>query len=158
MMKYFFGLLFLILIVLFEVSVLPFFPVFGVQPNLLLVFLLALQFLGLSQESYYGAFLGGILFDLLMGNLFGLSSLVLLLLMGAAGLVRRFAEGSLLVLLLLTFVVSVVFRIIQAFPTFNPAILLKGGLVDVGVMVVVYPVLRYVLKSLFARREIEVGV
>lgn len=157
-MKYFFGLLFLVLIVLFESSVLPFFSVFGVQPSFLLVILLALQFLGLSQESYYGAFFGGVLLDLLGGGPFGFSGLILLLLSGAAGLVRRFAEGSPPVLLLITFVASVAFRVTRVFPILNPTVLCKGGLLDVGVMMAVYPMLRYVLKSVFGKRELQVGI
>ncbi len=156
-MNYFFELLFLILVVLFEVSVLAVFPVFGVQCDLLLVIILALRFLNLTPESYYGAFVGGILLDLLGSGHFGLSSLVLLLLSGAVGLVRRFASASLPILLLLTFMASVIFRSAYTFPTLDPAILGKGGLVDVGVMVLVYPLLRYLLKSVFARRELQIG-
>lgn len=158
MVKYVFGLLFLTLIVLFEASVLPFFPVFNTQPSLLLVFLLSLQFLGFAQESFYGAFFGGILLDLLNSTTLGLSSLFLLLLVGAVGLARRVAASSPLILLLMTFVGSVVFRITQAFPTFNPAMLCKGGVLDVGMMLLVYPMLRYVLGSVFRRRELQVGV
>ncbi len=156
--KYILGALFLVLVVLFETSVLPFFPILGAQSNLLLVILLALQFLGSPKESYYGAFFGGILLDLLNSTTFGFSSLFLLLLTGAVGLARRAAASPLLILLLITFIASLFFRVARVFPTFSPAIFLKGGLVDVGVMVVVYPTLRYVLKGLFARREIQVGV
>ncbi len=156
-MNYLLGFLFLVLIVLLETSVLPFFPIFGVQGNLLLVIVLALRFLNLNPESYYSAFVGGILLDLLGGWPLGLSSSLLLLLSGTVGLVRRFASASPLVLLLLTFGAAVIFRLTQAFPLLNPAVLGKGGLVDVGVMAVVYPVLKYVLKSLFARRELQIG-
>ena len=132
--------------------------IFGVQPSILLVVLLALQLLDFSKAAYYAAFFGGMLLDLLTGNLFGLSSLVFVLLGGAAGLVRRFAKGSPLVILLTTFLASIIFRITQVFPTFEPAALFKGGILDVGVMMMVYPMLRYVLKNLFGRRELQVGV
>lgn len=156
-MKYIFGLLFLILIALFETSVLPFFPIFGTSLNFLLIILLALEFLGLTRESYYGAFFGGILLDLLTGSPFGLSSLVLLLLTGAVGLAQRVAEGSPLALLLITFAVSTIFRFVQIFPTLNVATLLKGGLLDTMLMLVLYPSLRYLLKSVFGRKELEIG-
>lgn len=157
-MKYAFGLLFLILIALFETSVLPFFPIFGTQPNPLLTIILALQFFGLTREAYYSAFFGGILVDLLSGAVFGLSSLGLLLLSGTAYLVRRFTSVSLLVLLLVTFAASVVFRAVQVFPTFNLTLFLKGGLLDTGLMLLVYPTLRYLLKSVFGKRELKVGI
>lgn len=150
-MKYLLGVLFLVLIVLLETSVLT-------QLGLLLVILLALQFLGLTRESYYGTIFGGILFDLLTGGLFGLSSLILLLLSGAVGLVRRSVTGSFSVLLLLTFAASVVFRIVQSFPVFNLAALCKGGFLDVGLMLLIYPMLQYLTKSVFGKRELRVGV
>lgn len=157
-MKNIFGLLFLILITLFEISVLPFFPVFGAQPNLLLVILLALQFLGLAQESYYGAFFGGILLDLLNSTTFGFSGLLLLLLTGTVGLARRVAASSPLILLLVTFIASLSFRVARVFPILDLAIFLRGGVLDVGLMLLVYPVLRYLLKSVFGKRELQVGV
>lgn len=157
-MKYVFGLLFLILAAFFECSIAPSFLIFGAQPSLVLVGLLVLHFLDFPKEAYYAGFFGGILLDLLMGSPFGFSSLVFILIGGAAGLVRRFAEGQPLVLLLTTFVASIIFRITQVFPTLNPAALCKGGVLDVCVMAVVYPVLRYVLKNVFGRREIQVGV
>jgi len=132
--------------------------IFGAQPSILLVGLLALQLLDFSKAAYYTAFLGGILLDLLTGNLFGLSSLVFVLLGGVVSLVRRSAKGSPLVLFLTTFLASIVFRITQAFPTLNPVALCKGGVLDVGVMMVVYPVLKYFLKSLFGKREIRIGL
>lgn len=156
-MKYILGFLILILIVLFETSVLPFFPLFGTQPHLLLVTLLVLQFLGLTQECYYGAFFGGLLFDLFTGAPLGFGSLSLLLLSGAVGLVRRFAESSILLLLLITFVVSIVFRAVQAFSTFNLTIFLKGGLVDAGLMLLLYPSSKYLLKSVFGKKELQIG-
>ena len=146
------------LLVLFEASVLPFFLIFGVQLNLLLVSILAVQFLGFFEEANYGAFLGGCLLDLLTGRLFGLSSLTLLLLNGLASLVRRFVAGSFPILLLLTFTLSVVFRAVQVVPVFNLPALCKGAFLDMVVMVVVYPSLRYLEKSVFGRRELKVGL
>ncbi len=157
-MKYIFGFLFLILVALFEASIAPSLSPFGAQPSLVLVSLLVLQFLDFSKEAYYAAFFGGILLDLLMSNLLGASSLVFVLLSGAADLVRRFAKGSPLVLLLTTFGASVVFRTTQAFPTFAPTVIFKGGVLDVCVMLLLYPLLRYVLKNVFGGREIQVGV
>ena len=157
-MKYIFGLLFLVLIALLETSILPFFAISGTQCTLLLIVILALQFLGFPQESYAAAFFGGVLLDLLTSNFFGLSSLILLLLSGAAGLAPRFVGSPPLVLLFLTFLASVLFRVVQVFPIFNAAILLKGGLVDTALMGVLYPTLRYLLKSVFAKKELTVGV
>ena len=157
-MKYVFGLLFLVLTAFFEVSIAPSFLIFGVQPSLVLVGLLVLQLLDFSKGAYYTAFFGGILLDLLAGNLFGLSSLVFVLLGGVAGLVRRSAKGSPLVLFLITFLASIVFRLTQAFPTLNLVALCKGGILDVGVMVVVYPVLKYFLKGVFGRKELRIGM
>ena len=155
-MKYVFGFLFLILVTLFEASVAPSFLIFGVQPSLVLVGLLILQLLDFSKAAYYAAFFGGIFLDLLAGNLFGLSSLVFILLGGATGLVRRSARGSPLAFFLTAFLASIIFRITQVFPTFEPVALCKGGILDVGVMMLVYPLLRYVLKTVFGRREIQV--
>lgn len=128
------------------------------QPSPLLVILLALQFLGLAKESYYGAFFGGILLDLLTGRPFGLGSLTLLLLNGAASLARRFVAGSFPILLILTFALSVVFRAVQVVPIFNLPALCKGAFLDVVAMVAVYPALRYLEKSVFGRRELKVGL
>ncbi len=157
-MSYIFGLLFLILTAFFEASIAPSFLIFGVQPSLVLVGLLVLQLLDFSKEAYYTAFFGGILLDLLTGNPLGFGSLVFILLGRAAGLVRQSAKGSLLVLLLTTFLASSVFRITQAFPILNLSVLCKGGVLDVGVMIVVYPILRYFLKNVFGKREIQVGL
>lgn len=148
-MKYILGFLFLVSLVLFEAAVLP-------QFNLLLVSILAVQFLGFFEEANYGAFLGGLLLDLLTGRFFGLSSLVLLLLNGLAGLVRRFVAGSFPVLLLLTFVLSMVFRAVQVVPVFNLPALCKGAFLDLVVMMVIYPTLRYLEKSVFGRRELTI--
>lgn len=148
-MKYILGFLFLVSLVLFEAAVFP-------QFNLLLVSILAVQFLGFFEEANYGAFLGGLLLDLLTGRFFGLSSLVLLLLNGLAGLVRRFVAGSFPVLLLLTFVLSMVFRAVQVVPVFNLPALCKGAFLDLVVMMVIYPTLRYLEKSVFGRRELTI--
>lgn len=144
-------------VVLLETSVFPFFPIFGSYPHLLLVVLLALQFLGFPEESYYGAFFGGLLFDVLDSTIFGLSSLTLLLLSGAAGLARRFAQSSFPVLLLSTFLASVLLRVAEAFPVSGVASFLSGGLLDAGLMLVFYPTLRYLLENVFGRRELKVG-
>jgi len=156
--RYFLGALFLVIIALFETSVLPFFPIFGTQTSLLLIVLLALSLLGFLSESYYGAFFGGILLDLLGGTPLGFSSLILVLLMGGVSLIRRFAEGSFLVLLLMTFLTSVIFRVVFSLPTFHPSSLLKGGFLDVGMMIVLYPTLRYLFKNVFGRKELKVGI
>ena len=148
-MKYIFGFLFLMLFALFEAAVLP-------QLSILLVILLAVQFLGFFEGANYGAFFGGILLDLLTGGRFGLSSLILLLLSGLTGLARRFVAGSLPVLLLLTFVLSMVFRAVQVVPVFNLTALCKGAFLDVLAMVIIYPTLRYLEKSIFGKRELKV--
>lgn len=156
--RYILGFLFLVLVGLFETSVLPFFPILGTQPHLLLTLLLTLQFLGLVRESYYGAFFGGLLLDLLAGGVLGFSSLVLLLLSGVVGLARRFAEGSIWLLLLLTLVISFIFRALQSFPVFVPALFLKGGLLDAGLLLFLYPSGKYFLKSVLGKKELTVGV
>lgn len=156
--KYILGFLSLVLVVLFETSVLPFFSILGTQSNLLLAILLTLQFLGLAKESYYGAFFGGLLLDLLTNATFGFSSLVLLVLTGAAGLMRRFAEDSIWLLFLLTLVVSFIFRSIQAFPVFVPTLVLKGGLLDAALLFLFYPACKYLLKSVFGKKELMVEV
>lgn len=156
--KYIFGLLFLVLIVLLETSVLPFFPILGTQPSILLTTLLTFQFLGLERESYYGAFFGGFLFDLFAGGFLGFSSLILLLLSGAVGLARRSAEGPVWFLLWLTLIVSFIFRAIQAFPVFAPALFLKGGLLDAALLLLFYPGCAYFLKSVLGKKELTVGV
>lgn len=147
------GLL-LIITVLLEASAFPFFPVFGTEPNLLLGLVLAWQFLGRSPKSYYSALFGGVLTDLVNNTPLGFSSLTLLLISGAVGLVQRFAEGSFPVLLLTTFVSAFILRFVQVFPTFNPFALFKGGILDVGVVAVVYPALRYFLKTFSDKREL----
>jgi len=157
-MKRLLLLFFLLLVALGETSVLPFFPIFGTHPSLLLVLLLALQFLGFGQESYYGAFFGGLFLDLLWGSPLGLGSLILLLLMRGVSLARRFAGSSPLVVLLITFLTAIVFRAVRVFPLFYLPLFLRGGLLDVGVMLFIYPVLRYFLKTVFGKRELQVGV
>lgn len=122
--------------------------------RLLLTLVLAFQFLGLIRESYWCAFLGGVIIDLLIGTPLGFSSLILLLISGAVGLIRRFAEGSFPLLLLITLVVSVIFRVTQTFPTFNLSALLRDGFLDVGVMMAVYSLLKYFLKNLFGRDDL----
>lgn len=157
-MNYLLVFPFLVFIVLLETAVLPFFTVFGVQFSPLLVILLSLQFLGLSDYGYYGAFVGGLLLDLFGGRPLGFSGLVLLLISGAVGRLHRLAEGPLLGRLLVTFLASAVFRVVQALPTFAPAVVCRGGLLDMGLMVVIYPCSKYLLRSVFGRREIEVGI
>jgi rod shape-determining protein MreD len=157
-MNYVLGFLFLVIIVLLETSVLSFFTVGGVQAAPLLVIVLSLQFLGLSDSSYGSAFLGGILLDLFSDRPLGSGSFILILISGTVGSLRRWVEGSLWALLLVTFLASLAFRLTQAFPVFEPAALFRGGLLDSGLMLMVYLGGRYLLLNVWGRREIRVGV
>lgn len=66
-MSYWIGLPLLILVTLMEVSVLPLFRIYGLQPNLMLVLLVAWLMARGASEAYILAPIGGILLGLVDG-------------------------------------------------------------------------------------------
>lgn len=160
-MKHLLLTLFLITTVLLEVSVLPPLWPFIIPPQLLLMVILSLEFADRSTESLYGAFLGGILRDLLTAASIGFSSLYLVLIMGAVGLSRRRFGGSLLFLFTITFLVSFAFRFLSTLPLLDPSLIRLfafGGLLDAGLMLILFPTLRYFFRHLFEKKELQVGI
>jgi rod shape-determining protein MreD len=65
--SYYLGLPLLILVALTEVSVLPMFRVYGLQPNLMLVFLIAWLIVRGANEAFIFAPIGGVLLGLVDG-------------------------------------------------------------------------------------------
>lgn len=153
--------LFLIVAVLFEASVLPSLWPFVVQPQLLLMVILSLEFADQSPWSLYSAFLGGLLRDLLAATAIGFSSLYLVLIVGAVGLSRRRLGGSLLFLFTITFLVSFAFRFLSTLPLLDLSLVrlfVFGGLLDAGLMLILFPTLKYFFRHLFEKKELQVGV
>lgn len=66
-MSYYLGLPLLILVALTEVSVLPMFRVYGLQPNLMLVLLIAWLIVRGANEAFIFAPIGGVLLGLVDG-------------------------------------------------------------------------------------------
>jgi len=87
-----FWLLFTLGIALFlQVTLLNFFPVFGVKPDLVLIFVVFNAFLKGSRHGAMVGFLGGLMEDLAVGSYIGMNALVLM----AAGYLVGLAESKL---------------------------------------------------------------
>jgi len=87
-----FWLLFALGIALFlQVTLLNFFPVFGVKPDLVLILVVFNAFLKGSRHGAMVGFLGGLMEDLAVGSYIGMNALVLM----AAGYLVGLAESKL---------------------------------------------------------------
>jgi len=78
-MKSFFAILILLLVVIFQTTLIPFLALGGVTPNLVLVLILFLVIFKGFQEIWWLVILAGLFSDLFSGLPFGLISLSLLI-------------------------------------------------------------------------------
>ncbi len=90
-MRYFWLIFTLIIALFLQVTLLNFFPVFGVKPDLVLVFVVFNAFLKGSRNGAVVGFLGGLMEDLAVGSYIGMNALALM----AAGYLVGLAESKL---------------------------------------------------------------
>ena len=113
-MSYWVGLPLLLLVALMEVSVLPMFRIYGLQPNLMLILLVAWLIVRGSSEAYVLAPVGGVLLGLVDGApvgtaLIGLAPLAFLQELRGSQL----REGGLIAALAFTIVMSFFFNYVH---------------------------------------------
>jgi rod shape-determining protein MreD len=107
------GVPLFIVAVLLQATVLPHLRVYGGQPDLVVLLVLAWSTLDQEQEGLAWAFVGGLLLDLFSGTPIGVSSLALLPLAYLIGLLEaQVYRASLLLPLLLTAVGSTAYHVI----------------------------------------------
>ncbi len=102
--------------VLLQATVLPHLRVFGGQPDLVVLLVLAWSTLDQEQEGLAWAFVGGLLLDLFSGTPIGVSALALLPLAYLIGLLEaQIYRASLLLPLLLTAAGAMAYHVIYMF-------------------------------------------
>ena len=79
---------FLLVVALFQTTVLPELTVLGIKPELMLLSVLAWSLLRGPEEGLVWAFLGGLMLDVLSGGPFGASTLALLVVSFFSGLIE----------------------------------------------------------------------
>lgn len=77
--KYYLLILVVLVFVILEISVMPQLTIQGASPSLLVITLASLTILGLAEEGFIVAMLGGVLLDLLTAPPFGRETLTLAL-------------------------------------------------------------------------------
>jgi len=77
-MRHFFIILILLLAVILQITIVPFLPVQGVTPNLILVGALILTLLGGFKTVWFYIFIGGLFLDMFSGLPFGFMSVSLI--------------------------------------------------------------------------------
>lgn len=143
-MRYIFLIFLLAALVLLQSS---FLPPLGIHLNLLLIFSLSIVFLGFTRESYYSAFFGGLVLDLLATGVFGISSLLLLMIVWLAGVFKQVVGEGFVTLIPVTFAAAVVFRRGD----------FKGALADVISILILFPLLKWALPKVFVDGELRVN-
>jgi len=89
--RLFFLFFMLICAVFLQMTLLNFFPILGVKPDLVLIIVVYNAFLRGSREGAFIGFCGGIFEDLIIGNYIGMNALSLM----AAGYLIGFTESKL---------------------------------------------------------------
>jgi len=78
----------LLVVALFQTTILPEITILGVKPELMLLVVLAWSLLRKAEEGLFWAFLGGLTLDIFSGGPFGASALALLVISFIAGRVE----------------------------------------------------------------------
>lgn len=130
------GLPLMVLLVVLQTAVLPLFPVFGLSPQLPLLFALAWALLGNPNEGLVWAFFGGLLMDLFSLTPLGLTALAYVLSITAVLWIERALPLSRVLLpILLAAMTTLVYIILFA------TLLRVSGRIDSLTAVVNLPIL-----------------
>ncbi|MFZ5647054.1 MAG: rod shape-determining protein MreD [Bacillota bacterium] len=106
-MSLFALVLFMGLAIFTQVTLLNFFPVFGVKPDLLLILVVLNAFHKGCREGALAGFLGGLMADLAVGSYIGMNALVLMAAGYMVGLVEsKLYKDSTVIIVVLTFISS----------------------------------------------------
>lgn len=136
--KIFFYLLFIILFLVLQTTLLDYVAIYGIKPNLIITFVIVASLVRGNIEGGTVGFFSGLALDLLFGSVVGFYALLGMYLGIAAGSVnRRLFRENLLVVLFFTFVYSVVYE--AAVYTLNT---IMGGNMEL-----LYPLTRIILPE-----------
>lgn len=136
-------------------NILPFFTIFGVLPNVVLVFAFTLIIFGYEKEGAIFSFFQGLWLDLASFHFFGLYTLLNLLAINLFLAFKKFLARKLLASFLVTMLLSILVRMAISFPTIDFFISIKGGLIDGAVFLLfLYPVSR-LTKQLFHETTLQ---
>lgn len=109
--KVFFYSLIILIILLLQTTLLHYAAIYGVMPNILIVFVIVTALIRGNVEGGAVGFFAGLAMDMLFGSVLGFYALMGLYLGIAAGSInRRLFRENLLVVLFFTFVYSVVYE------------------------------------------------
>jgi rod shape-determining protein MreD len=110
-LKLLFYSFFIILFLVLQTTLLEYAAIYGIKPNLIIVFVIVAALLRGNVEGGAVGFFSGLLLDMLFGGVLGFYALLGLYLGIAAGSInRRLFRENLLVVLFFTFVYSVVYE------------------------------------------------
>ncbi|MFZ5652433.1 MAG: rod shape-determining protein MreD [Bacillota bacterium] len=99
--------LFMGLVIFIQVTLLNFFPVFGVKPDLLLILVVLNAFQKGCREGALAGFLGGLMMDIAVGSYIGMNALVLMAAGYLVGLVEsKLYKDSTVIIVVLTLISS----------------------------------------------------
>ncbi len=127
-MKRFFLIFLTCLILLLEVAFFTNVKIFGITPNIFLMFLLASSFIIPEQDIFYLAFFGSLFLDLFSPIIFGAQTIIILLILFLVFLTSRFlfTNVNFILLFLLATVSTILFDVL-----FGLVLFLSGLRVDV---------------------------
>jgi rod shape-determining protein MreD len=112
-LKLLFYSFFIILFLVLQTTLLDYASIYGIKPNLIIVFVIVTALVRGNVEGGAVGFLSGLVMDMLFGTVLGFYALLGLYLGIAAGSVnRRLFRENLLVVLFFTFVYSVAYELI----------------------------------------------
>lgn len=110
-LKGLFYFCFIIILLLIQTTLLNHVVIYGVKPNIIIVFVIITALIGGHIEGGTAGFFAGLAQDMLFGNILGFYALLGLYLGISAGSInRRLFRENLLVVLFFTFVYSVVYE------------------------------------------------
>ena len=154
-MRMLFSVVILLLVVLVQASLLPVLFAGTVLPHVLLVYLLAHRALRGSRTVVVNAVLGGVLLDLTQANLLGLTSFLLLLVIGSSYVFAQTVRFHLAPLLVSTAVASFLLRLI---PSLHWQQAVLGAAIDMALMLVLFPVFRWGYRVLTGGTSHRMGL
>ena len=156
-MKYIFGFLIILFIVLLQASLLPLLAVNGVWPNLILVYLLSLKFTRKVRSTLFLAIVGGVLLDLTQNLLFGLSSLVLVILLSISSFFFQRLRFKYLQIGIFTMLASLIMRAVSGLPNINLTADFIGAILDLLLIIVAFPLTDWAVDNLLPKEDLHLN-
>lgn len=147
-------LVLILVLVLFQVGVLSNLFAFWPSLNLILAVFLALRFRGHSGGVLGLVFCVGLLWDLFLYTPFGLSGLLLVLLVSLLGFALRFAGFNRALFFIFSFGASLFWRGVFGFPHFT-TLYLVGALEDSVLSVVLLLTLIPIWEKFFIHKDLQ---